>query len=549
MVDVGYVKVSVEDAYYIYDTSTNDLVKVDKAVYQIIDDYFDYGPGCLEEKHGDCLSHEQLATAVEAISHMTESRGMFQPFVPIDYACYLNTDYLSSLLSHSLQQLTLGVTEQCNLRCEYCVYSGHYEGRRTHNSQFMTWQTARKSIDYFLARADTERRPAIIFYGGEPLLGKRLVQQCVEYVGEQYPWANPIFAMATNATLCTDAALDFFIQNQFKLFISLDGPPAVHDAAQRPTRRNRHSHKSAGHAARIRQKDPEYLQKNVVIQPTFNENGDILEIYQYFSEGFFSDLQVRCRTMRDQDTNAYIVPESSHEAHKKRLGELVDMYLTSLQDGTPYNNSFLHHVLPRVFDYLAKRDTGHAPAAHRPNNTCVPGKTQLFVSSQGEFYMCNNVCGPGLQIGNCDDGIDVTKVQNLLKSYVRFCDEMCQNCWAYRLCSQCFTQVLEKGRISKRRKLDNCRRERKEITKALEQYIRIWEHEPESTWDNGDSLHAIVSQCNSSPACTKCQAVTKNVRVQQLTGDPMVGGEEIRHALKGKTKLAQCTQSNDASTA
>jgi radical SAM protein with 4Fe4S-binding SPASM domain len=246
--------------------------------------------------------------------------------------------------------------------------------------------------------------------------------------------------------------------------------------------------------------------------------------------------------MRDQDTNAYDVPESSHEAHKKRIGELVDMYLASLHNGTPFKNSFLHFFLPRVFDYLAKRATGLGPAAHRPNNTCVPGKTQLFVSSQGKFYMCNNVCGPGLQIGNCDDGIDIKKVQNLLRAYVSFCDEMCQNCWAYRLCSQCFTQILEKGHISKQRKLENCRREREEISLALKQYVRIWENEPASTWGDGDTLHAIVSQCHSSPACDQCPSVSKKARVTELIGEPLVSSEEIRSALRGRARGAPCVR-------
>jgi hypothetical protein len=64
MVDIGYLKVSVDETYYIYDTSTNDLIKVDEVVYEIIDDYMEHGPGFVTAKHGACFSAAHLATAV-----------------------------------------------------------------------------------------------------------------------------------------------------------------------------------------------------------------------------------------------------------------------------------------------------------------------------------------------------------------------------------------------------------------------------------------------------------------------------------------------------
>jgi uncharacterized protein len=226
-----------------------------------------------------------------------------------------------------------------------------------------------------------------------------------------------------------------------------------------------------------------------------------------------------------------VAPPASREAHQERLKSLIEMYLTSLQNGNAHKSEFLHHLLPRVFDSLARRETGCAPAAQHPNRTCIPGLTQLFVSSQGKFYMCNNVCGPGCDIGNCDDGIDVTKVQSLLRAYVDFCEEMCQDCWAYRLCSQCFTRILEKGRISKQRKMENCEREREEISKALEQYVRIWEGEPASACDNRHTLHGMASGCRSFRGEAKLQPAIKKARVSELPKDLMIADEEIRHSL------------------
>ena len=57
----------------------------------------------------------------------------------------------TKLLAHyadcRLKQLTLQVTQQCNLRCAYCVYSGNYYTRE-HSDKKMPWETALKALFY-----------------------------------------------------------------------------------------------------------------------------------------------------------------------------------------------------------------------------------------------------------------------------------------------------------------------------------------------------------------------------------------------------------------
>lgn len=47
------------------------------------------------------------------------------------------TDYLSYYYKTKLNFLILQVTQNCNLRCEYCVYSGNYR-TRSHNNKRMS---------------------------------------------------------------------------------------------------------------------------------------------------------------------------------------------------------------------------------------------------------------------------------------------------------------------------------------------------------------------------------------------------------------------------
>lgn len=52
------------------------------------------------------------------------------------------TLYISQYCARRVGEVILQVTQNCNLRCEYCVYSGSYYNR-THTAKRMSFETAR----------------------------------------------------------------------------------------------------------------------------------------------------------------------------------------------------------------------------------------------------------------------------------------------------------------------------------------------------------------------------------------------------------------------
>lgn len=79
--------------------------------------------------------------------------------------------------SDKLGTLTLNVTDACNLRCTYCAYSDHYPFERSHGKSVMSFDVAKKSIDYYLANTQNVILRRISIYGGEPSLAKELVKK------------------------------------------------------------------------------------------------------------------------------------------------------------------------------------------------------------------------------------------------------------------------------------------------------------------------------------------------------------------------------------
>lgn len=50
-----------------------------------------------------------------------------------------------------LHQIVFEVTDKCNLRCDYCVYSGLYDGFVVRYSEDMSVETADSIIDYLFS--------------------------------------------------------------------------------------------------------------------------------------------------------------------------------------------------------------------------------------------------------------------------------------------------------------------------------------------------------------------------------------------------------------
>ena len=135
-----------------------------------------------------------------------------------------SSDVRNNLLK--LGQIVFEVTTTCNFRCEYCIYSGLYEGMQTLSNDYLTFEKAKKILDYLSGIWTTGMRinakPIYIgFYGGEPLMNFSLVEQIVDYIERNWEW--PVtFTMTTNAYLL-DKYMEYLQRKDFFLTISLDG--------------------------------------------------------------------------------------------------------------------------------------------------------------------------------------------------------------------------------------------------------------------------------------------------------------------------------------
>lgn len=88
----------------------------------------------------------------------------------------------------NLSQLTLEVTDACNLRCKYCGYGELYEDHDERIGQYIDEQAVQCLLDYL---ADLWNSPLntshgqviyISFYGGEPLMNMQFIKHIMTFL-------------------------------------------------------------------------------------------------------------------------------------------------------------------------------------------------------------------------------------------------------------------------------------------------------------------------------------------------------------------------------
>ena len=121
------------------------------------------------------------------------------------------------------------VTDSCNLHCKYCAYAEMYDGYDQRTNMNLPFSKAKLIIDYLQDiwkknyYLDMEKKVSIGFYGGEPLLNMDFVKQTIAY-SETLPYTGRVFSynITTNAMLL-DRYMDYLVEKDFSLLISLDG--------------------------------------------------------------------------------------------------------------------------------------------------------------------------------------------------------------------------------------------------------------------------------------------------------------------------------------
>lgn len=446
--------------YYVYDRSTNSIIAISKEEYDALHEEerrIDTSGNSVIMKYQKCGAF--LPNIVETIEHPAEK---------------LMTHYLKHRVSHVILQ----VTQQCNLRCEYCSYSGIYDNMREHCNKHMDIVTAKKAIDFAINRCGELSRFRISFYGGEPLLQFGLIKECVSYAKGKISGRKLEFGITTNGTLLKEDTIPFLIDNDFNISISLDGPKEVHDANRRFSDGRGSFNVIMANVQSIKKMYPEYA-KNMAFLTVLNPKIDLECVLKYFNtDEIFEDCYIMYNSMSEQGLKEELHYKkkfqlvSNYEYLKmlfSLIGRLNQKYVSKLMTQT-YTN------YQRLYNSLTKRSI-LAKTVH-PGGPCLVGTNRLFVDINGNLYPCERVDENAtcFQIGNIYTGFDMEKICHLLNN-AKCTEQECINCWNLINCKIC-TGDIDLGQnktFTKEKKLLKCKTQKEKMLNDLYELCTLHE--------------------------------------------------------------------------
>ena len=388
---------------------------------------------------------------------------------------YLNENDCKKMFAKSnASQLILILTEECNLRCKYCIYSDNYADYKTYSEKKMTFEVAKEAIDYYMElheeKAINGYRDCgkICFYGGESFLEFKLMEKIVNYCKRKK--YDVIYNVTTNGTIMNDEIINLIIHNNFIVSFSLDGTKSNHD-------RNRVFCDNSGTfdilMNNIRKLQEEKHKRNISqyisfvccfdsytdmekILEFFEDNKDLFdlhnvifnEIYKYGTEyyNFCEKNHNEGTLLEDKDTFSKSVAKLGHDFLNNELLEIKSNdTLTSLFKYLP----IYKHRAKGIYNILG--------------NACVPGD-KIAVDSDGNFYVCEKV-NQQYKIGDVKSKIQWDKVKKMANEYLHLKNKNCANCTLSRLCDLCYSYLMKNDELHFNNEF--CDDKKKQLAKSL----------------------------------------------------------------------------------
>ena len=333
------------------------------------------------------------------------------------------------------KNVTLAITEKCNLNCTYC-----YEKNK--NLKTIPLETAKKLIDMVLSEDTAYDKCVIEFIGGEPLLEIKLIEEIIGYTEAQmiklnHKWRKTLmYAFTTNGTVFTEEAkaLLLRIKHYGSVGLSLDGIKYVHDL-----NRNNSYDKIMEDFKWWRETFPLSLTKSTVNR----------ESLPYIFESVKHLISLGLKYIYINNVFEDIWEDEDTEIFREQLTLLAD-YL--VETGL-YQEVFVSYLTTRFF---------HDPNLAGQVNFCGCGTSMVSMDCSGTLYPCLRFQpidnGKGLPIGHVDTGIEADKMlqfafcnmNNLRDEY----KDKCSVCKAKTICTWCTANNHNQtGSIFKRGKM------------------------------------------------------------------------------------------------
>lgn len=352
-----------------------------------------------------------------------------------------------------LKQLVFEVTDSCNLRCKYCGYSELYHGYDERSGKMFPFKKAQLIIDYLHSLwkknyvKGTSFPISISFYGGEPLLNVPLIKQIISYLESlDFVGKNFFYNMTTNAMLL-DKYMDFIVEKEIRLLISLDGDEK--GQSYRVDHAGKNSFPKVIHnITLLRERYPNYFDKLVQFNSVLHNRNSVETTYHFIKDNFnksprivpLNNSGIR-EDKKDEFQETYRnVSSSLRQAHDCEALE-TEMFITA-----PAISQLAHYIFSEtnnVYDTYNDLFLNKSKLAVFPTGTCTPFSKKMFITVNGRIIPCEHI-DHDFAVGNIYDkyvDLDSEYVAKKHNSFILKYAKQCSVCALFGRCKQCVYQI------------------------------------------------------------------------------------------------------------
>lgn len=348
----------------------------------------------------------------------------------VKYIKHMVSDYLEVFLKRRLLKLTLQVTQNCNFKCRYCVYSEeNNKMQHSHSSKNMSWRLAKDAINFLWSHSVDSSSVNIGFYGGEPLLQMPLIKSAIEYSEKLFKGKKPTFNITTNGTLLDEEKILYFQKHNVFIMISLDGPQNIND-------KNRIYPDGTGtydsvieKINLIRKVAPEYAEKLQISMVMDPENDFDCINCIYLQEDDFNKLNI-APAIVDKECDKEETKFSNDYTWKYRYQRFLAIlsYLNRYEEEkiSPIVRTSVNSDIEHRFDFENTSALYETDASAGP---CITGQARLFCNVDGNSFPCERVSetSPSMCIGTIEKGFNLENAKRFL-NVGALTENMCKTC-------------------------------------------------------------------------------------------------------------------------
>ncbi len=400
----------------VLDVNSGSVHVVDDATYEILP-LFEEGKSREEivNKLKEKYTVSDIEETVAEIEELKEQGSLFSEDI---YGQYIKDFKKRKTV---VKAMCLHIAHDCNLACKYCfAEEGEYHGRRA----LMSYEVGRKALDFLIENSGNRVNLEVDFFGGEPLMNWEVVKKLVEYGRSKEKEYNKKFrfTLTTNGVLLNDEIMEFANKEMANVVLSLDGRKEINDK-MRPFRNGKGSYdlivpKFQKFAEQREEAGLAYYVRGTFTRDNLDFSEDILH---YADLGFH---QMSIEPVVGQPDEPYAIREEDLPKIMEEYDRLSVELLKRKKEGRGVN--FFHFMI----------DLEQGPCVAKRLSGCGSGTEYLAVTPWGDFYPCHQFVGnEKFLMGNVDEGIIRTDIQDEFKLCNVYAKPKCRECFARYYCS------------------------------------------------------------------------------------------------------------------